>query len=169
LSYLKVGEDFPTFVHAVWAHDNGRKVLPYSSSKDVHNELAREAVDLALVDWMLLAGLRAAESAGVPTAVLMRTFHRYQTHDWRLGPIGIAAAVRSMRPRLAVERCRSNSGGDRFHARPRQRNGATGEHSLYGRRPGSHPARNPEDRPLVLVSLSTLFFEGQKTCLFRRK
>ena len=66
--------------------------------EDVHDELAREPVDLALIDSMTLAGLRAAERAGVPTAVLMHTLHRYHTHAWSRGPIGIVAAVRGMRP-----------------------------------------------------------------------
>lgn len=58
--------------------------------KDVRNELAREPVDLALVDSMILAG--------VPTAILMHTLHRYHTHEWSRGPVGVVAAMRGMRP-----------------------------------------------------------------------
>jgi UDP:flavonoid glycosyltransferase YjiC (YdhE family) len=66
--------------------------------KDVRDEIAREQVDLALVDSMILSALRAAEEAGVPTAVLMHTLHRYHTHEWGGGPIGVVAAARGMRP-----------------------------------------------------------------------
>jgi UDP:flavonoid glycosyltransferase YjiC (YdhE family) len=66
--------------------------------KDVCDELARELDDLAVVDSMLLAAVRAAERAGVATAVLMHTFHRYHTHEWSHSPIGVVAALRGMRP-----------------------------------------------------------------------
>src|SRR5262249_54458182 len=65
---------------------------------DVRDELTREPVDLALIDSMTLAGLRTSEAAGVPTVVLMHTLHRYHTHAWSRGPIGVVAAVRGMRP-----------------------------------------------------------------------
>src|SRR5262249_55707682 len=45
--------------------------------RDVRNEIVREPVDLAVVDSMILAAVRAAEQAKVPTAVLRHTLHRY--------------------------------------------------------------------------------------------
>jgi hypothetical protein len=49
--------------------------------KDVRDEIARQQVDLALVDSMILSGLSGAQEAGVPTAVVMHTLHRYHTHQ----------------------------------------------------------------------------------------
>jgi UDP:flavonoid glycosyltransferase YjiC (YdhE family) len=133
--------------------------------KDVHNELAREPADLALVDSMMLAGLRAAERAGVPTAVLMHTFHRYHTHDWSRGPIGVVAAVRGMRPGslwnaadrvlVATDSMLDPAAQQRLHANVRY----TGVVQAPVQ-PGTS-----QERPLVLVSLSTLFFEGQGATL----
>jgi hypothetical protein len=85
--------DWATVPVAVPLRDLHRRL-----GKDVRDELVREPVDLALVDSMSLAAIRAAERAGVPTAVLMHTFHRYHTHEWSRGPIGVVAAMRGMRP-----------------------------------------------------------------------
>jgi UDP:flavonoid glycosyltransferase YjiC (YdhE family) len=133
--------------------------------KDVRDELVREPVDLALVDSMLLAGVRAAERSGVPTAVLMHTLHRYHTHEWSRGPVGIVAAVRGMRPGrlwnaadrvlVATDSALDPSAKQRLPANVR----FTGvvQASI---KPGTR-----KDKPLVLVSLSTIFVEGQEETL----
>ncbi len=133
--------------------------------KDVRNELAREPVDLALVDSMVLAGVRAAERAGVPTAVLMHTLHRYHTHNWSRGPIGVVAAIRGMRPGrlwnasdrvlVATDSALDPAAERRLPANVRY-TGVVQSPIQLG---------TPEDKPLVLVSLSTLFFEGQEETL----
>jgi UDP:flavonoid glycosyltransferase YjiC (YdhE family) len=133
--------------------------------KDVRDELAREPVDLALVDSMVLAGVRAAERAGVPTAVLMHTLHRYHTHQWSRGPIGVVAAVRGMRPgRLwnAADRVlvATDSALDPSAERLLPANVRYTGVVQTPLQPGI-----PEDKPLVLVSLSTIFFEGQEETL----
>jgi UDP:flavonoid glycosyltransferase YjiC (YdhE family) len=133
--------------------------------KDVRDELARDPVDLALVDSMILAGLRAAERAGVPTVVLMHTLHRYHTHQWSRGPVGVVAAMRGMRPgRLWNSADRVLVATD-----------SALDPSAQGRLPANvrytgvvqTPIRlgTPEEKPLVLVSLSTIFFEGQEETL----
>jgi len=132
---------------------------------DVRDEIAREPVDLALVDSMILSGLRAAEEAGVPTAVLMHTLHRYHTHVWGRGAIGVVAAARGMRPsRLwnAADRVlvATDSALDPATERRLPANVRYTGVVQAPIQPG-----NPKDRPLVLVSLSTLFFEGQQTTL----
>jgi UDP:flavonoid glycosyltransferase YjiC (YdhE family) len=132
---------------------------------DVRDELVREPVDLALVDSMILAGVRAAERAGLPTAVLMHTFHRYHIHEWSRGPIGVIAALRGMRPGrlwnaadrvlVATDSALDPSAERRLPANVRY----TGVVQAPIQ-PGA-----PEDKPLVLVSLSTIFFEGQEETL----
>jgi UDP:flavonoid glycosyltransferase YjiC (YdhE family) len=133
--------------------------------KDVGDEIAREPVDLALVDSMILAGVRAAEEAGVPTAVLMHTLHRYHTHQWGRSPIGVVAAARGLRP------------GKLWNAADRVL--VATDSALDPATEGRLPANvrytgvvqapiqpgTPKDKPLVLVSLSTLFFEGQEATL----
>jgi UDP:flavonoid glycosyltransferase YjiC (YdhE family) len=133
--------------------------------KDVRDELAREPVDLVLVDSMILAAVRAAERSGVPTAVLMHTLHRYHTHRWSRGPIGVVAAIRGMRPgRLwnAAERVlvATDSVLDPAGGKPLPGNVRFTGVVQPPIRPGT-----PEEKPLVLVSLSTIFFEGQEATL----
>jgi len=134
--------------------------------KDVCDELVREPVDLALVDSMSLAGLRSAERSGVATAVLMHTLHRYHTHQWSLGPIGVVAAVYGMRPgRLwnAADRVlvATDSALD-----PAARRKLPANVRYTGVVHTPVKASTPEkDKPLVLVSLSTIFFEGQEATL----
>jgi UDP:flavonoid glycosyltransferase YjiC (YdhE family) len=133
--------------------------------RDVHDELVREPADLALVDSMSLAGLRAAEQLGVPTAVLMHTFYRYHTHAWSRGPIGVVAALRGMRPgrlwnsadRVLVATDSALDPAAERQLPPNVRyTGVVQAPIRRGKR---------EQKPVVLVSLSTMFFEGQETTL----
>jgi UDP:flavonoid glycosyltransferase YjiC (YdhE family) len=136
-----------------------------SLGKDVRYELVREPVDLALVDSMLLAAVRAAGRFGLPTAVLMHTFHRYHTHEWSRGPIGVVAAVRGMRPG------RLWNAADRVLVASDSVLDPAGERRLpanvryTGVVQAAIQPRTPQGKPLVLVSLSTIFFEGQEKTL----
>jgi UDP:flavonoid glycosyltransferase YjiC (YdhE family) len=101
----------------------------------------------------------------VPTAVLMHTLHRYHTHQWGHGPIGVVAAARGMRPgrlwngadRVLVA---TDSALDPATERPLPANVR-----YTGVVQAPIQARTPKDKPVVLVSLSTLFFEGQEATL----
>jgi UDP:flavonoid glycosyltransferase YjiC (YdhE family) len=133
--------------------------------RDVREELAREPVDLALVDSMSLAGLRAAEQAGVPTAVLMHTLRRYHTHQWSRGPLGVVATLRGMRPGalwnradrvlVATDRELEPAATETIPANVRY-TGVVQAPIAPGRR---------EEPPVVLVSLSSIYFEGQDKAL----
>jgi UDP:flavonoid glycosyltransferase YjiC (YdhE family) len=133
--------------------------------QDVRDEMIREPVDLALVDSMILAAVRAAEHARVPTAVLMHTLHRYHTHGWSRSPIGVVAATRGMRPgrlwntadRVLVA---TDSALDPATDRRLPKNV---RYTGVVQAP-IQPA-TPPDKPLVLVSLSTIFFEGLEETL----
>jgi UDP:flavonoid glycosyltransferase YjiC (YdhE family) len=134
--------------------------------KDVCGELVRDPVDLVLVDSMSLASLRSAERSGVATAVLMHTLHRYHTHQWSRGPIGVVAAVYGMRPgRLwnAADRVlvATDSALD-----PAARGKLPANVRYTGVVHTPIQAGTPDkEKPIVLVSLSTMFFEGQGTTL----
>jgi UDP:flavonoid glycosyltransferase YjiC (YdhE family) len=133
--------------------------------EDVRGEIVREPADLALVDSMLLAGVRAAERGGMPTAVLMHTFHRYHTHQWSRNPIGVVAAMRGMRPGrlwnaadrvlVATDSTLDPAAESRLPANIR----------YTGVVQAPIQPSTPEDMSLVLVSLSTMFFEGQEETL----
>ena len=134
--------------------------------KDVLDEIAREPVDLALVDSMVLAGVRAAEEAGVPTAVLMHTLHRYHTHGWSRSPIGVVAAARGMRPSKLW-----NAADRVLVATDSALDPATEGPQLPANVRYTGVVQAPiqpgmlKDKPIVLVSLSTIFFEGQEATL----
>jgi len=140
--------------------------------EDVRDELAREPVDVALIDSMTLAGIRAAERAGVPTVVLMHTLRRYHTHAWARGPIGIVAALRGMRPgRLwnAADRVLVATDADLDAAGERPLP-ANVRYTGVVQAPIQAPIQAGEREdglPLVLVSFSTIFFEGQEAALQR--
>jgi UDP:flavonoid glycosyltransferase YjiC (YdhE family) len=132
---------------------------------DARAELAREPVDLALVDSMTLGALRAAEQAGVPTAVLMHSFHRYHTHAWSRGPIGLVAAVKGMRPgRLWNTAERVLVATDR-ELDPARRRGLPANVRHTGVVQAPVRRATPAGQSLVLVSLSTIYFEGQSAAL----
>lgn len=132
---------------------------------DVRDELARLPADLALVDSMSLAALRAVQGARVSNAVLMHTLHRYHTHAWSRGPIGVVAALRGMRPGRLW-----NAANRVLVATDRELDPA-GRHTLPGNVRYTGVVQAPirtgarEEKPLVLVSLSTIFFEGQTETL----
>lgn len=133
--------------------------------EDVRDELLREPVDLALIDSMTLAGLRAAERAGVPTAVLMHTLRRYHTHAWSRGPIGIVATVRGMRPGWlwnAADRVLVATDAD---LDPAARTRLPGNVRYTGVVQASIHPTTAKEVPLVLVSFSTIFFEHQEVTL----
>jgi hypothetical protein len=65
---------------------------------DVAAELGRRRPDLLLVDARSLAALRTALRSGLPTAVLAPTLHRHLVREWARGPVGLAGAVRRLRP-----------------------------------------------------------------------
>lgn len=132
---------------------------------DVRDELARLPADLALVDSMRLGALRAALASGVPTAVLMHTLHRYHTHGWSRGPIGAVAALRGMRPG------RLWNAADRVLVATDRDLDPAAEHHLPGNVRYTGVVQRPvragtaSEPPLVLVSLSTIFFDGQAAAL----
>ena len=128
--------------------------------EDVRAELAREPADLVLADAMSLGALRAAQRAGVPTAALVHTFHRYLTHGWARGPIGLVAALRGLRPaplwnaadRVLVATDRDLDPVDRPLPGNVRHTGAV--------QPVPRPAARDAE-PLVLVSLSTIHYPAQ--------
>jgi UDP:flavonoid glycosyltransferase YjiC (YdhE family) len=133
--------------------------------RDVRDEIRREPVDLVLVDSMALAAVRASEQAHVPTAVLMHTFHWYHTHEWSRSPIGVVAAMRGVRPgRLwnAADRVLVATDSALDPATERQ---LPANVRYAGVVQAPIQPRVRQGKPLVLVSLSTIFFEGLEETL----
>lgn len=131
---------------------------------DLLAELDREPADLLVVDCMSLGALRAAHRTGVPTAALVHTLHRYVTHRWSRGPVGLVAGLRGLRP----TRLWDAAGVVLVTADPAL-DPTRGPLPANVRHTGVvQAAPRPADRdgePLVLVSLSTTYFPGQAQTL----
>ena len=175
---VAAGLKFIAYRHALpWAPraaTTGTRVLlrfifgPFTDprlGRDVRDEIHRKPVDLVLVDSMTLAAVRAAERARVPTAILMHTFHRYHTHEWSCSPIGIVAAMRGTRPgRLwnAADRVLVATDSALDPATERQLP-ANVRYTGVVQAPIQSGIR--QGKPLILVSLSTIFFAGLEETL----
>ncbi|WP_285648255.1 nucleotide disphospho-sugar-binding domain-containing protein [Actinomycetospora sp. NBRC 106375] len=124
-------------------------------------------VDLVLADAMSLAALQAAQRAGVPTVVLVHLFRRYLTAVWARGPMGLAAAVRGMRPTRLWDAARRVLVASDPVLDPGAPGSLSGNVRYVG--PVGPPVRPAAVRsePLVLVSLSTIFYPGQEDLLAR--
>jgi hypothetical protein len=119
--------------------------------------------DLVLVDGMRLAALRTAQRLRVPTVALVHSFHRYFTHGWVRGPIGVLASVRGLRPTTLWNACdRVIVATDRA-LDPADDLPANVVHTGPVLAPPARGAR--AEPPLVLVSLSTIFYPAQAAVL----
>ena len=124
-----------------------------------------EPGSVAVVDCMLLAGLKAAQDAGVPTVALVHSFHAYFDGSWRRGPIGIIARLKGLGARKLWRNCETVL--------------VTADRSLDPAGSGTWPdsfvwtgpiqstpaPSSPAEPPRVLVSLSTINFPGQQQVL----
>ncbi|MFE5673273.1 glycosyltransferase [Agromyces sp. NPDC056523] len=137
-----------------------------ASSRTLAREV-RDAVagsDAAVVDGLMASSVRGAQSAGVPTAVLLHTFLAYWERSFRRGPIGIGARLRGADPLAAWRDADARivttdagldpaSQGRTALARASEWIGAV--------ETGVPAAPDASTPPLVVVSLSTTWFPGQ--------
>ncbi|MFE2546237.1 glycosyltransferase [Actinacidiphila glaucinigra] len=134
--------------------------------RDLAAAVAREPVDLAVIDCLSLPALRAAQETGLRHVVLAHTFYEYLVKSWCRGPMGLVAAAKGYRPmRLwssaeavlvtALEEL------DPAGRRPRPRNVHHTGPVLAG---PTVPAAASE-RQRVLVSLSTIHYPAQARAL----
>jgi UDP:flavonoid glycosyltransferase YjiC (YdhE family) len=122
--------------------------------------------DLVVIDHLLFGALRAAERAGLRHATLVHTLYSQQAQLWSRGVPALLTGLRGMRPvKLwgrstvvlvttfpAIDRCGNLP--DHIHF--------TGP---VWPQPKPRPAAPDAADPLVLVSLSTLYQEGQQQVL----
>jgi UDP:flavonoid glycosyltransferase YjiC (YdhE family) len=132
--------------------------------KDLVASIAREPADLVVIDCLLFGALEAAERAGLRRAVLVHTFYGYMRDTWSRGPMGILARLKRHRPlKLWL-------GADLVLVTTLRELDPAGEQALpasirytgYVWQGGSaRPRQAAGAEPLVLVSLSTTYFDGQ--------
>jgi len=152
--------------NARWARSLLAMFTETTPALDVAAQLdGPSAPDLVLVDAMRLVALRAAVRSSIPTVALMHSFHHYFTPTWARGPVGMLASLRGLRPTPLWNACdrvlvATDPDLDPATDKPLPPNvrhiGAV------------QPRPRPPDRhgtPLVLVSLSTIFYAKQRAVL----
>lgn len=134
--------------------------------EDVVAAAQKATPDLVVIDCLLFGALRAAERAGLRRAALVHTFYSQQSKQWSGGIPALLTGLRGMRavplwlrsnvvlsttlPEL--DRCAKLPGHVHF----------TGP---VWQGPKPIPATPDTDQPLILVSLSTLYQDGQQQAL----
>ena len=73
----------------------------HGPGRDLDDLLSREGVDLVVIDCLLGGAFASARRSGVPTIMLMHTFIRFWSAQWR-GPIGLITKVTRSNPLDAV-------------------------------------------------------------------
>ncbi|UZJ26037.1 glycosyltransferase [Rhodococcus antarcticus] len=127
---------------------------------DLLETAATRRSEVLLVDCMLLAALRAGARSGLPTVALVHTFPEFFTGPWAHGPIGALATLRGLRPATvwaelagAVTVCLPELVGAST---------ALGGPVVGPVWQGTPRRATPSPvRPVVLISLSTVWWSGQ--------
>ncbi|SCF21428.1 glycosyltransferase, MGT family [Micromonospora viridifaciens] len=149
-----------------WAVRYIRLFTERAVGADVAESLRREPVDVAVVDCMLLAGIKAAQDLGVQQVTLMHTLHRYlRGKAWAQGPIGLVARAKGIPPARLWGRSELSlvtTAPDLEEAAALPANARiTGP--VW---PAGAPAPTPHVRqPRILVSLSSIYYVGQRAVL----
>ncbi|GAC1459916.1 MAG: glycosyltransferase [Ktedonobacterales bacterium] len=133
---------------------------------DLLDEVRRQPADLVVIDCLLFGALQAAERAGLKRAVLVHTLYSQQRDVWGSGMGRVLTRMRGahlpdlwVRADLVlvttlweIDRCGELPSHIR-HTGP------------VWQGPQPQPATPPAGEPLVLVSLSTIYQDGQQRAL----
>ncbi len=148
-----------------------RNLIRMSTSRglaeDFTETVTADPADLVVVDCMMLSVLKAAESAGQRRVVLLHTFYEFWAKGWAKGPIGLVSRLLGYKARAlwsssslelvvsdpALDPAGKSASGTRVWSGTVESGVAAG------------PDRSPA--PLLLVSLSTMWFAGQED-VYRR-
>lgn len=136
-------------------------------AEDFTAAVTADPADLVVVDCMMLSVLRAAEATGQRRVVLLHTFYEFWADLWAKGPIGVVSRLFGLKARalwsassleLVVSDPQLDPAG-RTASDTRVWTGTVESGVPAG------PDRSPV--PLILVSLSTMWFAGQED-VYRR-
>jgi UDP:flavonoid glycosyltransferase YjiC (YdhE family) len=169
----EAGFEFTAFTEArAWDHSKPssavRTISDYayaaSSRRMMQDFLAGardQKADVAVVDCMLPGIVGAARTIGLPCAVLFHSFYAFWNGPWASGPVGRLAQLRGANARKAwagadLEIVASDPVLDPASGAADQRRVWTGPAET-----GAPHLIRTDDRPRILVSLSTLWLPGQ--------
>jgi UDP:flavonoid glycosyltransferase YjiC (YdhE family) len=163
------GFDFIPYGHAEpWSRtaprgdlDVLRTFVDGGAGRDVEEALARTPADVAVVDCLMLGPLQAAQAAGLPTAVLVHSLYAYFGQAVPHGPITAMGEPHGRAP-LALW-----AAADAVLVQADRELDPAAEpippnvHWTGVAQPAAAPAPR-RDRSRVLLSLSTVWFDGQQ-------
>jgi UDP:flavonoid glycosyltransferase YjiC (YdhE family) len=136
--------------------------------EDLLATVEREPADLVVIDCMLLGALNAADRAGLRRAVLVHTFYHYMTRTWSRGPIGLMGRLKGQRPvRLwsAADLVLVAALADLDPASHQDLPANIHYTGPVLRADNRMPAPIAAGEPQILVSLSTVYYDGQARAL----
>jgi UDP:flavonoid glycosyltransferase YjiC (YdhE family) len=135
------------------------------TGRDVEEALAAEPADVVVADCLILGPLQAAQAAGVPTVSLVHSFHACFWPLVQFSPIAeMGAAAGRVPSELWHAADEVIVTADR--ALDPAEEAAPNVHWTGVAQPAANPAPRA-DRTRVLLSLSTVWFEGQQESLQR--
>lgn len=151
--------------------------------QDVVASVEREPTDTVIIDGLLVGAMQGAHRADIPYTVLVHTLYGVMHQTLNRGPLALIAKAKGLNPAAlyrAADRILAVTleGLDGKHdgvdyVGPVLPTRAPAEHvlpdteprqSVYGDNRGSHDAASA---PVVLVSLSTTYIDGQREALQR--
>ncbi|MFU8874006.1 glycosyltransferase [Micromonospora sp. SL4-19] len=149
-----------------WAVKYLRLFTETAVGVDVAESLRREPADIAVVDCMLLAGIKAAQDLPVQQVTLMHTLHRYLHGAWARGPIGMVARAKGMPPARLwrgsdLSLVATAPDLDETAALPENVR-VTGPVWPVG---APTPTPYAQRQPRILISLSSIYYVGQAAVL----
>jgi UDP:flavonoid glycosyltransferase YjiC (YdhE family) len=133
---------------------------------DVRRVCALDTPDVAVVDCMLLPALRAVQDAGIPHVVFTHTFRGYMNGMHRFGA-GTAARLYGYRITKMWDSADLNLVATVRDLDPGSRRRPPANARWIGPVVASPALRQRDDPPLVLVSMSTNGFPGQRRTVGR--
>lgn len=133
---------------------------------EVRQICALDKPDVAVVDCMLLPALRAVQEAGIPNAVLTHTFRGYMNGLHRLGA-GTAARLHGYRVTRMWNYADLNIVTSLRWLDPGSRRPQPDNLRWVGAAVSASEPSLRDDPPMVLVSLSTNGFHGQRRTFTR--
>lgn len=137
--------------------------------EDLRRVVRERTPDLVVLDHLLFGAQQAAERAGLKRAILVHTLYGQQRQTWSSGMGRLLVSLRGLRPvemwsRADLILAATMPEVDRYGPVP-ERVCHTGPVWQGGQPVPAGQTRPAEGEPLVLVSLSTLYQDGQARAL----
>lgn len=134
---------------------------------DVAEALAEEPADVAVVDCLMLGALQAVQRAGIPTVALVHSFYAYFGQAFPNGPITAMGAPYGRDPKTLWDAATEVLVASDAELDPAALPVPANVHWTGVAQPRVVAPVSRAGRPRVLLSLSTVWFDGQQEAMQR--